>query len=172
MNKKAENQLYFKAGTAFDHLKLAIQTFETYLNKTGPEGTPEYYKARNFLRDGEKFYKEALKEAKKLLGPLPPYSSAEFEKWRTDFLSRHRIRVEAQELNDLKEELARNGQLGPWIAVEDIERLLAKDYEAQKTGKRKLANIKVRIILDRLQELLGQAGDLKNKAMAKLQSGG
>lgn len=171
MNKKIENQLYFKAGIAFDHLKLAIQTFETYLNTVGQEATPDYYKARNFLRDGEKFYEETLKEAKRLLGPLPLYSSADFEKWRTDFLSRHRIKVDVQEFDPLKEELARNGQLGQWIAPEDIERLLAKDYEAQKSGKRKLVNIKVRIILDRLQELLGQAGDLKKKTMLKLQSG-
>jgi hypothetical protein len=172
MNKKAENQLYFKAGIAFDHLKRSVQAFESYLNATGQEADSDYYKARNFLRDGEKFYAETLKEAKRLLGPPPAYSSAVFEKWRSDFLSEHRIRVEAQELNDLREELIRNGQMEQWIGLEDIERLLAKDYEAQKSGKRKLANIKVRIILDRLQELLGQAGDLKKQAMAKLQASG
>lgn len=171
MNKKLENQLYFKAGSAFDHLKLAVQTFESYLNKKGQEATPDYYKARNFLRDGERLCEETFKEAKRLLGPLPPYSSADFEKWRTDFLSEHRIQIDTQEYNDLREELARNEQLGQWIARDDIERLLAKNYENQKSGKRKLANIKVRIILDRLKELLNEAGDLKNKAMVKLQSG-
>ena len=171
MDKKAENQLTLKAGSAFDYLKMAVQTFERYLNAGGPEATPDYYKARNFLRDGEKFFEEALKEAKKLLGPLPPYSSAVFEKWRTDFLSEHRIQVEAQELNSLKDELTKNDQLGQWIDPGDIERLLAKNYEAQKSGKRKLANIKVRIILDRLWELRVLADGLKKKAMAKLQAG-
>lgn len=171
MGKKIENQLYFKIGNAFDYLKLAVQTFETYLSTAGQEGTPDYYKARNFLRDGEKFCEEAFQEAKRLLGPLPLYSSADFEKWRTDFLSEHRIRVDTQEFNDLKGELARNEQLGQWMALGDIERLLAKNYEAQKSGKRKLAHIKVRVLLDRLSELRGQAGDLKKKAMAKLQSG-
>ncbi|MGB7294425.1 MAG: hypothetical protein WBC70_02465 [Candidatus Aminicenantales bacterium] len=171
IDKKAENQLYFKAGIAFDHLRLAIQAFEKYLQKAGPEATPDYYKARNFLRDGEKFHQEALKEAKRLLGPLPPYASADFEKWRSDFLSRHRIQVDAGEFDALKEELARNGQLDQWIAPDDIKRLLAKNYDVQKTGKRKLSNIKVRIILDRLQELLDQANGLKKKAMTKLQSG-
>jgi hypothetical protein len=172
MNKKAENQLYFKAGIAFDHLKRAVEAFESYLNASWQEASSDYYKARNFLRDGEKFYGETLQEAKRLLGPPPAYSSADFEKWRSNFLSEHRIQVEAQEFNDLKEELVRNGQLGQWIGLEDTERLLAKDYEAQRSGKRKLANIKVRIILDRLQELLTQAGDLKKQAMAKLQAGG
>ena len=169
--RKTENQLYFKAGNAFDYLKLSIQSFETYLRAPGPEATPEYYKARNFLRDGEKYFAEGLKEAKKLLGPLPPYASAEYEKWRTEFLSQHGIRVEAGELNSLKEELSRNEQLGQWLPPEDMERLLARNFEAQKSGKRKLANIKVRIILDRLQELLDKANGLKTEAMAKLQSG-
>lgn len=171
IDRKAENQLYFKAGIAFDHLKLAAQTFETYLQAAGPETTPDYYKARNFLRDGEKFFQEALKEAKRLLGPLPPYASADFEKWRTEFLSRHRIQVEPGELDALQKELIADGQLGQWIAPEDIERLLAKNYETQKAGKRRLPNIKVRIILDRLQEIFDQAQELRKRAMSKLQSG-
>ncbi len=172
MEKKVENQLFFKAAASFEHLKLAIQTFEIYLQAAGQEeATPDYYKARNFLRDGEKFHEEALKEAKKLLGPLPPYYSTEFEKWRTDFLSQHRIQVEAQEVDGLRKELADDEQLVQWMTSEDIERLLAKDYGPQKDGRRKLANIKIRIILERLQELLGQANDLKKKAMFKLQSG-
>jgi hypothetical protein len=169
-NNKIENQLYFKAGLAFDSLKLSIKTFESFLADTGPASTPDYYKARNYLRDGEKFIGEAFTEAKKLLGPLPPYASSEFEKWRADFLSQHKILVESQEFAALKEELAQNGQLIRWIESPDLERLLAKDYENQKIGKRKMANIKVRIILDRLQELLGQANELKKRAQEKLQS--
>lgn len=171
MEKKAENQLYFKAANAFGHIQLAIASFETYLRAAEASSTPEYYKARNYLRDAEKFYEETIKEAKKLLGPLPPYSSAVYEKWRADFLSQHRIQVEAQELDALKKELLQSAQLSEWLTPEDIERLLARDYEAQKGGRRKLANIKVRIILDRLQELRRQADDLKKKAMARLQSG-
>jgi len=171
VNSKIENQLYLKAGQAFDSLKLAVKTFESFLANEGPASTPDYYKARNYLRDAEKFYEEAFNEARKLLGPLPAYATSEFEKWRSDFLSQHKILVESQEFAALKEELVQNGQLVRWIESPDLERLLAKDYEAQKTGKRKMANIKVRIILDRLQELLDQANDLKKRAMEKLQSG-
>jgi hypothetical protein len=168
-NTKIENQLYFKAGQAFDSFKLAISTFESFLDNAGQPSTPDYYKARNYLRDGEKFYEEAFAEAKKLLGPLPIYASAEFEKWRSDFLSQHKILVEGREFAALKEELSQNGQLARWIESPELERLLSKDYEAQKIGKRKMANIKVRIILDRLQELLAQANDLKKRAQEKLQ---
>lgn len=171
MNNKIENQLYFKAGLAFDSFKLAIKTFESFLENAGPASTPDYYKARNYLRDAEKSYQECFTEAKKLLGPLPAYASAEFEKWRSDFVSQHRILVESQEFASLKEELSQNGQLARWIESAELERLLAKHYETQKTGKRRMANIKVRIILDRLQELLARADDLKKRAQAKLQNG-
>jgi hypothetical protein len=169
VNGKIENLLYFKAGLAFDSFKLAIKTFESFLANTGPASTPDYYKARNYLRDADKFYEEAFAEAKKLLGPLPPYATSEFEKWRSDFLSQHKILVESQEFAALKEELVQNGQLVRWIESPDLERLLAKDYEAQKTGRRKMANIKVRIMLDRLHELAAQANDLKKKAQERLQ---
>lgn len=171
MTTKIENQIYFKAGLAFDSFKLAIKTFESFLANAGPPSTPEYYKARNYLRDADKFYEETFAEAKKLLGPLPPYASTEFEKWRSDYLSEHKILVESQEFSALKEELLQNGQLVRWIESPDLERLLAKDYEAQKIGKRKMANIKVRIILDHLQELTAQANDLKKRAQERHQVG-
>ena len=83
----------------------------------------------------------------------------------------NKILVESQEFAALKEELFQNGQLVRWIESPDLERLLAKDYEAQKTGKRKMANIKVRIMLDRLQELAALAKRPEEKAQEKLQSG-
>jgi len=39
-------------------------------------------------------------------------------------------------------------------------------------GKRKLANIKIRIVLDRLEELISRAARLRKNAMKKLQTGG
>jgi hypothetical protein len=167
---KVENLLYFKAGLAFDSYRQALKAFEEYLASPGGGASPEYYKARTYLRDANKFTEETLAEAKKLLGPLPPYASAEFEKWRADFLGQHKILVESQEFAALKAELMQNGQLVRWIDSPDLDRLLARDYEAQKVGKRKMANIKVRIMLDRLQELASQAGDLKKRAQDKLQS--
>jgi enamine deaminase RidA (YjgF/YER057c/UK114 family) len=171
VNSKLENQLYFKANLAFEACKQAVKMFEAYLATAGTGAMPDYYKARTFLRDAEKFYQETLGEAKKLLGPLPPYASAEFEKWRFDFLSQHKILVESEEFAALKEELAQNGHIVRWIDSADLDRLLAKDYESQKIGKRKMANIKVRILLDRLQELMIRANELKKRAMEKLQKG-
>lgn len=172
VNNKVENLLYSKVDLAFDSLNAAIRTFELYLAAAGTGSTPDYYKARNYLRDADKFCREAFAEAKRLLGPMPAYASVEFEKWRSEYLGQHKILAEGQEFVALREELAKNGQLSRWIDSPDLERLLTKHYEAQKTGKRKLPNIKVRIILDRLLELLGQANDLKKRSMEKLQGGG
>lgn len=171
MNKKVENVLYLKAADCFGSLRLAVQAFETFLARPGTAPDPDYYKARNYLRDGQKCYEEAFKEAKRLLGPLPPYATSEFEKWRVEFLSEHNILVSSSERNELREELLSNGYLKQWLSAEDVDRLLAKTYEAQKSGKRKLSNIKARIILDKLTELLQQAQELKKKAMEKIQPG-
>jgi hypothetical protein len=170
-NSKVENLLYFKANQAFESCILAIRMFESYLGTAGPGATPDYYKARNYLRDAEKFYNETFAEAKKLLGPLPPYSSAEFEKWRSEFLSQHKILVESQEFESLKEELSKSEQILRWIGSADLDRLLLKNYDAQKTGKRKISNIKIRILLDRLREMMILADSLKKRAMEKLQKG-
>lgn len=172
MNKKAENQLYFKASDSFNSLKLAVKTFEDFMKEGVAAASPGYYKARNYLRDAEKFYQETFKEAKRLLGPIPLYTSSDFEKRREEFLSQHNILAASQGLNAMKEELTGNGYLNQWMSKEDIERLLLKNFDAQKSGKRKLANIKVRILLDKLNELLSEAQQLRKKAMEKLQTGG
>ena len=172
MNKKIENLLYFRVSDCFGSLKLAVQTFEDYLKSASAAPSPEYYKARNYLRDGEKFYEESLKEAKRLLGPLPPHSGPDVEKWRMEYLEQHRILAFSKELEDMKAEILNDEYLKQWMSRDDIERLLAKDFEAQRTGKRRLANIKVRILLDKLTELLAQAKELNKKAMDKFKTAG
>jgi hypothetical protein len=172
MNKKTENLLYFRVSDCFDSLKLAIQTFGDYLKSESAAASPEYYKARNYLRDGEKFYQEALKEAKRLLGPLPPHSGVEVEKWRTEFLEQNKILASSRELEEMKAEITNDEYLKQWMSADDIVRHLAKDFEAQRTGKRKLANIKVRILLDKLAELLAEAKDFNKKAMDKFKTAG
>ena len=171
MNRKEENQLYLKASSCFDTLKLAIETFEDFLRVESPASSPSYYRARNFLRDAEKFHQEVLIEAKRLLGPMPVYATADFEKWRLEFLSQHHILAANREREAIKKELLADGHLSQWMSQGDIERFIDKNFEAQKTGKRKLANIKVRVILDKLTELLAEAQQLRKKAREKFQAG-
>jgi hypothetical protein len=170
--KKTENLLYVKAADCFDSLKLAIQTFEEFLKEPTSDAAPVYYRARNYLRDAEKFFAEAVKEAKRLLGPLPVYATADFEKWRAEFLVQQKVVADSRELDGMRDELLKDEQLARWVGREDIERLLAENFEAQQTGKRRLANIKIRIVLDRLEELISSAAGLRKSAMEKLQKGG
>ncbi len=172
MNTKIENLLYIRVSDCFDSLKLAVQTFEDYLKSESASASPEYYKARNYLRDGEKFYQDAFKEAKRLLGPLPPHSGPDIEKWRMEYLEQHKILASGKELEEIQAEVLNDQYLKQWMSPDDIKRLVAKDFEAQRSGKRKLANIKVRILLDKLTELLGQAKELNKKAMDKFKTAG
>jgi hypothetical protein len=171
VDKKEENLLYIKISGCFDDLKLTIEAFKDFLHESCPPQDPLYYKARNYLRLAEKLNEEAVQEAKRLLGPVEAYEAADFEAWRADFLQQHKILAESEDLNGLKEELGQDEFLKQWISSDDIGRLLAKDYEPQMRGKRKLCNIKVRIVLDRLAELLGEAQKLKKQAQDKFQSG-
>jgi len=171
-SKKTENLLYLKISLCFDSLKLAIQAFEEFLKDPTAAAVPVYYRARNYMRAAEACYAEACKEAKRLLGPTPVYSTSDFEKWRAEFLVQQNVLAESLDFGSMREELLKDEQLGQWMKREDIERLLAENFEAQKTGKRKLANLKIRIVLDRLQELISQAARLRQNAMERLQASG
>jgi hypothetical protein len=59
-----------------------------------------------------------------------------------------------------------------WLREEEIELFLQRHFQTQQEGKRKLENIKVRIVLDKLQELITQAKDLQKKAFEKQRSSG
>jgi hypothetical protein len=172
MSKKPENLLYLKAASGFDLLSLAQASFVESLKEPGPEALPKYYRARNYLRDAESAYAEAFKEAKRLVGPLPvAYSSAEFEKWRGEFVTQYRIITAGQDLDALKNEILDDSLFRQYIGPGDVERLMAKNFEAQRTGKRKLENLKVRILFDKLGEQLNAAQALAKEAREKFQAG-
>jgi hypothetical protein len=152
-------------------LNLAVETFKNFLKEDVPPTSPEYYRARNFMRDAEKFHQETFKEAKRLLGPLPAYSSSDTEKWRTEYLTQHKILTESRELEAMRMELLKDEYLKQRMSKGDIERLLLKNFARQGAGKRKLANVKVRLLLDRLNELLEEARELKKRVMVKFQTG-
>lgn len=171
MSKVTENLLYLKAGSCFDLISLAQGAFAEFLQEPGPDALPKYYRARNYLRDAESAYNEAFKEAKRLVGPLPPYSSPEFEKWRSDFVTQYSILAAGQDLDTLREDLLKDGLISQYISPGDVDRLLAKNFETQRTGKRKLANLKVRILFDKLGELMSATQGLAREAREKFQAG-
>ena len=160
------NLLYLKAEKCFDSLTLAAGIFDSLLGG-GVSSMAEYYRARNILREAETAFEETLKEAHKLLGPLPVYAAPDFDKWRDDFLKKNRILAESHDFGRLQEEVRKDELLGKWLTPEETDVFLNKNFEDQQKGKRQLAHIKVRIILDKLKLLLEKVREQNKKARAK-----
>ena len=55
------------------------------------------------------------------------------------------------------------------MTEEEIGAYLQANFETQRSGKRKLANIKVRMMLDVLSDLIRRAEDLQKAAQRKHQ---
>lgn len=108
------------------------------------------------------------REIGELFGFSPVDASPGFKKWKENFLKGTGIISEGKEFEALKKELQNDGFLNRFLTPEEIDDLLRKHYESQQTGKRKLANIKARIILDKTQNLVAEAETLDMKAKEKL----
>ncbi len=172
MDKFAEVQIFPKVSKSYEDIMAAIDTLGNLSRENTSFNSADYYRARNFLKSAEDLFQEALKNAKKLLGPLPEDASEEFIKWRTEMLEERHVLAHSQEFEDLKSELVNDEIMKAWLREEEIEIFLKRHFQTQQEGKRKLENIKVRIVLDKLQELITQAKDLQKKAFEKQQSGG
>lgn len=167
MQQGTENLIYNKASKCWECVNRSIEMFSSLLKEEGGFNTADYYKARNSLRDAEGFLKEAVKNAKKLLGPTPAYTSEDFQKWRDELLEEFHILTMSQKYEELRSELFEDEFLREWMDEESIELLFKKHFQTQQSGKRKLSNIKVRIILDRLEDLINQAKDMNKQAVQK-----
>jgi hypothetical protein len=165
-----ENIIYQKAAKCWECVNESVEIFSDMMKEGGVFNTVELDKARSALRDADGFFKEAIKNAKKLLGPLQEYATDDYQKWRDELLEEFQILAMSQEYEDLKSELLEDEFLRRWIDEENIVLLLKKHFQTQQSGKRKLSNIKVRIILDRLEELIYLAEDMNKRAAQKQQS--
>jgi hypothetical protein len=111
-----------------------------------------------------------LNNEKKLLGPPPSYSSEDYLKWRDQLLEEFQILAMSQEYESLRSELVEDEFLRTRMSEELIGTLLKKHFQTQQSGKRKLSNIKVRMILDRLEDLLAETKEMNKKAALMLQA--
>ena len=163
--------LFLNAAKSHNLLQKAITTFDEYLRKPLPPKSPEYYQARHFLREGVRLFDETLKKAKMHLGPASPYSPKEVEEQRAKFLVENKIIVQGLALSLLQEELARDEFLNTIYRSEEIAAYLKSHFISQSSGKRKLVNIKMRMILDRLKALSAKGQELQAAAQKYFQSG-
>jgi hypothetical protein len=169
MQAPIEREIYIRASRSFAILSEAIQMFKGYLESQVGASSPEYYRARNLMKEGKAFYDQTIQDAKKLLGPIPIYAAPDFEKWRTQALIENRIIVQAQTEDDLKAELLADEFLKTIMTPGEIEAYVRDRFETQKKGKRKLANIKIRMALDRLAGLVAEGQELQKTAQRKQQ---
>jgi len=169
MQVQIEREIYIRASRSYAILSDAIRAFKGYLESGVAANAPEYYRARNLLKEGKAFYEQAIQDAKKLLGPIPIYAPPDFEKQRTNSLVENRIIVKGQTPEDLREELLADDFLKTLMSPEQIDAYVRDRYEAQRSGKRKLANIKIRMALDRLAGLVAEGQELQKTAQRKQQ---
>ena len=167
MTSPTERDIYIKASRSYDLLSKSIQAFQGYLQDNVAVGDPIYYRARNLLKEGKVFFEETLKEAKKLLGPIPVYAAKEFEQWKTQVLNENRIVIRGESPDELKTALMNDEFIRTMMVEVEIEAYVRDHFETQRSGKRKLANIKVRMILDKLIMLAGQGEELQKAAQKK-----
>jgi hypothetical protein len=169
MQVQIEREIYIRASRSFAVLSEAIQTFRGYLEPHAAANAPEYYRARNLLKEGKAFYDQTVQDAKKLLGPIPIYAAKDFEKWRSQVLIENKIIVQGQTAEELRVELVNDDFLKTIMKPEDVEAYLRANFETQRSGKRKLANIKIRMALDRLAGLVAEGQELQKTAQRKQQ---
>lgn len=169
MQVQIEREIFIRASRSFAVLSEAIQTFKGFLDAGVAANAPEYYRARNLLKEGKAFYDQTIQYAKKLLGPIPVYAAKDFESWRAQALVANKIVVQGETADDLRRELLDDDFLKTIMGPEDIEACLLTHFETQQKGKRKLANIKIRITLDKLAGLVAEGQELQTTAQRKQQ---
>lgn len=169
MQVQIEREIYIRASRSFAVLTESLQLFRGYLEPTTSPQAAEYYRARNFLKEGKAFYDQTVQDAKKLLGPIPIYAAKDFETWRTQALLENKIVVQGRTPEELRAELMGDDFLKTIMRPEEIEAYIAANYETQKSGKRKLANIKIRMALDKLAALVAEGQKLQVTAQRKQQ---
>jgi hypothetical protein len=169
MQVQIEREIFIRSSRSYTVLTEAIQLFRDYLQNTTASNDPEYYRARNHLKEGKAFYDQSLQDAKKLLGPIPIYAAKDFEGWRSQILTENKIVVKGQTLEELQAELTVDDFVKTMMNAEEVETYLKAYFDKQKSGKRKLANIKIRMVLDKLASLLAEGQELQKTAQRKQQ---
>lgn len=165
-----EKQIFPKVQRSHDSLQQAIRLFEDYLDDGIPTVPGDYYRARKLLKEGAAAYQDAVSNAKRLLGPMPEYATEEFKHWREEFLTKYRILATCRAKPECEEELCNDENINQLIPPEEIQALVHLHYQSQQEGKRKLENIKVRIVLDKLHQMLTHGNELQKQALIKHQN--
>ncbi|MFO7866702.1 MAG: hypothetical protein R6V02_07820 [Candidatus Aminicenantes bacterium] len=169
MDQKTEKWIFPTASKCLECLNQAIHAFDDILAGKGSQEM--FYRGRGYLREGKSYFETALKEAKKLLGPLPDYVKEDYRARRKQISEQHDILAKSRDYEILLKELHQDEFLKLVMGEEDIQRHLRNHYDRQQEGMRKLAHIKVRILLDELQERLDSARSKEKEIIRRRTTG-
>jgi hypothetical protein len=152
--------IFSKAKKSLEKMKESLRLFKEFVEEGQTQDLKKYYLARTFLKDGQRFCEEVIKDAKKFLGPLPAYLAKEIVEARTQLLKATKVVALSQDFKGLVAELVGDEFLKSFMSSEEIEGFLKENYQKQQLGKRKLPNIKARMVIDKLKrvERQGLAG--------------
>lgn len=170
LGTKKEKAIFQKAIRAFELTVKSVQSFRSFLSEDHAPQSPEYYMARNFLRDAETLYEEAVAEAKKLLGPLPGYVSSQLADSKKVMLEAMSVVAKSADLASLQSELERDEFIAGMFRPEEIAVYVRSNFENQRKGKRRLPNIKARMAIEKLGMKLALARGLRDQAQEKHQA--
>lgn len=129
---------------------------------------PEYYRARNLLREARTLFQEALAEAKKLMGPIPSYAPPDLAEQKRRRLETSGLAAMGRTAEGLKAELREDPFLLGIMTAEEVEAAVDRHFESQSSGKRQLANLKARIALDKLAAEIKEADALDKACRQRL----
>ena len=168
MHENQKTKTFLSVGESIKTLNQAIKVFQEYLSEKTSTNPEKYYQAHKYLEESKTLYKEALNEISEITGSLPLNASPGFKKWKESFRKGSGIITESKEFEALKSELQNDDFLRRFLTAEEMESLLMKHFESQKTGKRKLSNMKARLIIDKIQNLMTEAETLDKISKEKL----
>jgi len=94
------------------------------LKKDSQQSQTDFYRAKRFLREGEDFFRESIKNARRLLGPIPEYVTPDYKNWRESLLDEYSMLAKTEEEQDLVEELLQDEFLNKLMDKEETRKFL------------------------------------------------
>jgi hypothetical protein len=149
--------IFLKAKKSLEKLNESLRLFKEFIEEGKTQDLKKYYLARMFLKEGRKLCEEMINDAKKFLGPLPAYLSKEIIEARTQFLKATKVVVLSQDYEGLARELLEDELMKSFMSSEEIRIFLKANFQKQQLGKRRLPNIKARMVIDKLKKVELQA---------------
>ena len=151
----------------FDLLTTSLESLEqmTKLPKIEPN---EYYRIRNQVREAKAALDEVMKETHRLFGPAPAYASADFEALRRQSLEKAQLLLRAETKEEIISELWQDELVKRFFSLEEVKPFVEAQFESQRKGKRRLFNLKARLLIEKMKQQLEKATGLLKDIKGKV----